>query len=122
MAAVHSSQYLALARTFAAAFSALGDFARRSPTEAAQIWASIAAHVRSAEPMALTAAQQTPAVFSVKVPIGDGFYELTAVDGVVQLYVMDAEGHDVALGLAVQQASAMRRDLAGVEVAAEGQR
>lgn len=94
-ASLHTPQFQALARTFAAAFDALS---RLSPAEAALLWHTIASHIRSAEPMALAAAQPV-AMAAVKVPIGDGWYELRAEDGTIQLYVMDASGHDVSIPL-----------------------
>lgn len=45
----------ALQRSLAATFEALKEHAKRHPDEVAEIYAAIAAHVRSAQPQALQA-------------------------------------------------------------------
>lgn len=116
VAAIRSSRFDAIARTLAGAFDAVKDHAKMSPIEADLLMEAAAAHVRSAAPLTLL---QPPAPLSgVRVPIGAGFYGVTALNASLVLVVGEPSGRDAALTLTDPQAEGLVRDLLAVRACA----
>src|SRR5687767_6949739 len=98
MVTAFSDHATAIVRSVQSVLHALDDL--KSSAEREQIYAVIVAHVRSAMPMVLGAAAVIEPVNEIVHPLGDGArYELRRRGEWIDLYVHDAFGHDVDVGL-----------------------
>lgn len=98
-----------LIEQFRSAFHTLTELAQHNPAGADVIAAAVAAQLRSAFPM--MAVQHAAPTTSVRVPVGNGVYELSAVEGGMLLYVQEPGGRDAALTV---PAEAFVKDAAAV--------
>jgi len=120
LAAGLSPRGLALQRTFAAAFEAAKEHAKTAPHEVAQLFEMLAAHLRSAAPLALGALATLDVATiepetSVRVDLGDGAsYNLAIVDGFLRLQMFDVTGDETMHHFEVQAGKTFRDDLSRV--------
>lgn len=103
------TRHTALSRTLAATFEAIKEHAKSSPHEADLLYAAIAAHLRSAAPLALAALPDpvlAPATtgLPLHLDLRDGSIDLSRTeDGRLLLYVADVSGHDSAVTVTLAQ-------------------
>ena len=114
-----------LRRTFQSAFAALAEHGKAHPGEHAEIMAAVAAHVRSAAPLALldlpaVAVDESP-VASVTRELGEGGrYALSTEGGCVVLSLVDPHDGAAVVALTGLQVTWLRADLASVAAGVGG--
>ena len=83
--------------------------------ERQQIYELLAAHLRSASPMALLGgAADVEPVSQARIPLKAGSVEVSSDEGEIVLYVVDASGRDVGVGMSQAQAVELRSVLGRV--------
>lgn len=121
-----------IARTLAAALSALDDHGKAFPAERAQLMEMLASHVRNVHPIAFQL-DTGPVAFvdlaeraiepetSVRVDLGDGAsYVITIADGYLRLQFFDVTGDETMHHFELPKAKAFRDDVSRVIAAMEG--
>lgn len=107
---------LDLARRFAACFEAAKELQKTQSSEVAALFEAVAAHLRSAAPLALLGpSSMLEPLTEARIPLADGaLVELTVTERGVLMYVQDASGHDVAVPVPAVPAEEIRAALARV--------
>lgn len=107
-----SDRGLTLVRSLRSVLHALDE--HYSAAEREQIYASLAAHLRSASPMAFGVPVDPEPLRRATIVCAAGTLDLTNDDGTLVLYAVEASSKDAAVGMTAEQVEQLRAALGRV--------